>query len=251
MNAELITLRPTDCLIVTDTTKTFMPGGGLAVTDGDKVIAPTRTLVDLFRRAGAKVIALIDVHPRGHISLASSYINQQPGIITLMQVINGEVQLAAHALFTRDELIEELGALPKQQMRLWPDHGIFGSGEENVHPDLLDIIFDIIFPKGMNPRVDSFSGFRDNRWMKTYLGALLRSLGITRVFVTGLAFDYCVGFTAEDGIYEGFESFIIRDATASVDFPAQGDWPGSVAVMEKRLANAGVEIITSDRLEAA
>lgn len=253
-----IHIEPTDALLVVDVSKTFMPGGGLPVDNGDQVVAPMEQMIRAFLLAHATVVVVLDLHPRGHISLRSSYnevdvtgrgdalaINHSP-ILTLEQVHRGEFVPAPHALFTHSELLEELEKLGGHFMNWWPDHALFGSptGEEKLHPQLLGYNYTATLIKGMNPRIDSYSGFYDNRGNPTHLASLLRSRRVRRVFSGGLAYDFCVGFTSEDARKVGFDSYIVRDATRSVGIPASNNYPGSIVAMEQRLARAGVDEVS-------
>lgn len=133
-------------------------------------------------------------------------------------------------------------------MMLWPDHAIFGTEESELHPFLDPADFLVVFNKGMDPAVDSYSGFRDNRGRPTGLATLLKSIGMRRVFCVGLAFDFCVGFTAIDAVSEGFEAVIVVDATRAVNIPATGTYPGSMKVIEEKLVAAKVRLAHSGQL---
>lgn len=180
-------------LILVDIQYDFIPGGALAVTDGDKVVSVANEWMPKFEH----VIATQDWHPAGHQSFASEHAGKNPG-----------------------DLID-LHGLPQI---LWPDHCVQGSHgaefvEELEFPPNLEV-----FQKGTNPEIDSYSGFWDNgRRANTGLGDYLKKLGITQVWVMGLATDYCVKFTVLDAVSEGFETFVIRDGCRGVNLSAGDD----------------------------
>lgn len=180
-------------LILVDIQYDFIPGGALAVTDGDKVVSVANEWMPKFEH----VIATQDWHPAGHQSFASKHAGKNPGDLV------------------------DLHGLPQI---LWPDHCVQGSHgaefvEELEFPPNLEV-----FQKGTNPEIDSYSGFWDNgRRANTGLGDYLKKLGITQVWVMGLATDYCVKFTVLDAVSEGFETFVIRDGCRGVNLSAGDD----------------------------
>ena len=197
-------------LILVDLQPDFMPGGALAVPDGDAVVAPALRHVnsgdyDL-------IVATQDWHPAGHQSFASSH----PG---------GEIGS-----------LVDLHGLPQV---LWPDHCVQGSPGAQLHASLpLDRI-DRVFQKGTNPTVDSYSGFYDNgRRHSTGLADYLREQGISRVTVLGLATDYCVKWTALDAQSEGFNVRMLTEASRGVELA-----PGDVARALDELRAAGVDVV--------
>ena len=174
-------------LLLIDIQDDFLPGGALAVPDGDQIIP----LVNDLQPAFGLVVATQDWHPQGHKSFASSH----KGKVIFEQV--------------------ELHGLPQV---LWPDHCI----QETAGAELSQAVdwkrTEAIFRKGTNPEIDSYSGFYDNGHQKsTGLAAYLRGRGVTAVYLAGLAGDYCVYFTAKDALAEGFDPFVIEDATRSID----------------------------------
>lgn len=189
-------------LILVDIQYDFIPGGALAVTDGDKVVGVANEWMPKFEH----VIATQDWHPAGHQSFASEHAGKNPGDLV------------------------DLHGLPQI---LWPDHCVQGSHgaefvEELEFPPNLEV-----FQKGTNPEIDSYSGFWDNgRRANTGLGDYLKKLGITQVWVMGLATDYCVKFTVLDAVSEGFETFVIRDGCRGVNLSA-GDDEKAFAEMER------------------
>ena len=175
-----------NALLLIDVQNDFVPGGALAVPDGDAIIERLNKLQSKF----GLVVASQDWHPAGHRSFASTH--------------------PAHAAFTE---IEWQG---RPQM-LWPDHCVQGTPGAALHPALHTDRVEAIFRKGTDPDLDSYSAFFDNGHRKaTGLGAYLRGRGITRVYIAGLAADYCVYFTAKDALAEGFEAVVLADATRAI-----------------------------------
>lgn len=200
-------------LIIVDVQNDFVPGGALAVEDGDQVVPIINDLQKKFRH----VVATQDFHPANHGSFAANHPGKNPG-----------------------EFIELAGLT----QILWPVHCVQGSVGADFHTDLDLNHWLAIFQKGKNPEVDSYSGFFDNaRRGDTGLGNYLKSLGIEQVFVCGLALDYCVKFTALDARSLGFETFLISDATKAVNLKPD-DGSKAIAEMEK----AGIRILISKEL---
>lgn len=242
--SQKIEILPTDALLHVDVQPTFMPGGGLAVADGDKILPAVLALHAHFDTLGL-IYATLDQHPYGHISLASSYVGLAPyaqldrkAIRSWTEKKNG---IAPGARFDLRELEAYLRQVGSQT--LWPDHGIAGSIEADMHPALERAArghFDFVLIKGYDPTCDSYSGFRDNLKRSTTLADTMREDGATRVFIDGLAFDFCVGWSALDAVAEGFEEvYLVEDATRSVNLP------GTVDAMRAELAKAGVRVIQS------
>lgn len=242
--SQKIEILPNDVLLHVDVQPTFMPGGGLAVKDGDQILPAAIALQAHFDCLG-HIYATLDQHPYGHISLASSYVGLSPYTQLDEKTVWGWSEkkhgIAPGALFDLRQLREYLARVKVQT--LWPDHGIAGSVEADMHPALYNAPrghFDFVLIKGYEPACDSYSGFRDNLKQTTGLADTMRDDGIERVFIDGLAFDFCVGWSALDAVADGFaEVYLIEDATRSVDLP------GSVAKMRADLAKAGVRLIRS------
>lgn len=197
-------------LIIVDVQNDFIPGGSLAVHEGDQIVPVINVLQQKFKY----VIATQDFHSADHGSFAANHLGKKPG-----------------------EFIELAGLT----QILWPVHCVQGSKGAEFHPDLDQSQWIAVFQKGKNPEVDSYSGFFDNaRRGDTGLGDYLKSKGIRQVFVCGLALDYCVKFTALDAKSLGFETALIVDATRAVNLnPKDGD--SAIDEMEK----AGITILTS------
>jgi len=170
-------------LLIVDIQNDFLPGGSLAVPQGDKIIPVVNELQQHFEL----VVATQDWHPPAHKSFASNHANKKP-----FDVI-------------------ELNGL---QQTLWPDHCVQGTNGADFSSQLNLNKAEAIFRKGTNAEIDSYSGFYDNGHLKsTGLADYLRGKKIDEVYVTGLCGDICVFFTAMDGLQEGFTTYIIQDAT--------------------------------------
>src|SRR5271165_5220219 len=182
-----ITISDQDVLLAIDLQADFMPGGALAVEDGDAIVP----LVNALARRFANVVVTQDWHPPGHASFASSHAEAKP--------------------FDRK-------LLSYGTQTLWPDHCVQGTAGAEVHPEFaLDKAF-LILRKGMQPGVDSYSAFVEADGITTTgLAALLRARGVRRVFACGLAADYCVAYSALDARAAGFEAFVIEDACRAID----------------------------------
>jgi nicotinamidase/pyrazinamidase len=201
-----------DVLLVIDVQNDFCPGGRLAVADGDSVIEPIHRVAAGF----SHIVLTQDWHPAGHLSFASSHPGKQP-----------------------HEQIE----LSYGQQTLWPDHCIQGSHGAELHSALNLPQAELILRKGFRPQIDSYSAFFENdRVTPTGLAGYLRECGLTRVFLAGLAYDYCVGYSALDARRLGFEAIVLRDACRAIDLN------GSVARIESEFAAAGVATADSEKL---
>jgi nicotinamidase/pyrazinamidase len=194
-------------LIFTDIQNDFMPGGALAVKDGDKVVP----VANAIQHEYDLVVATQDWHPADHGSFASN----RGGKV-------GE--------------LSELGGLPQV---LWPDHCVQGSHGAEFHPDLDLSRVARIFRKGTDPAIDSYSAFFDNAHRKsTGLGDYLREQGVKEVYVIGLATDYCVRYTALDAKMLGFETYLIEEGSRGVELK-----PGDVAAAIEEMRGKGVNIV--------
>lgn len=205
-----ISPRNDDVLIVVDVQHDFLPGGSLAVTGGDEIIAPLNALARRF----AHVVMTQDWHPAEHISFASNHSDAQPF-----------------------QLIE----LPYGQQVLWPDHCIWNTHGAAFSAELDIPHCEMIIRKGYNEVVDSYSGFQEaDRASKTGLEGYLRERGFKRLFVAGLATDFCVNWTAQDARSAGFETFVVEDLTRAIDTN------GSLAAAWTDMTRAGVRRISSN-----
>jgi nicotinamidase/pyrazinamidase len=204
-----VSIASTDVLVVVDVQNDFLPGGSLAVPDGDAVIGPINDLIERFRH----VVLTQDWHPPGHASFASSHRGKQP--------------------FDTVELAYGTQVL-------WPDHCVQGTPGAEIAAALRADKAELVIRKGFNPGVDSYSGFQEaDRATRTGLAGYLRERGFTRAFCAGLATDYCVAWTALDARAAGFETFVVEDASRGID---NG---GSLARAPDELDAAGVRRIGS------
>lgn len=198
-----------------DVQPTFMAGGELAITDGVAVVPViNHLLADRFAHA----FATQDWHPPGHLSFASTHPGQPP--------------------YATIEL-------PYGPQVLWPDHAVQGTPNAALHPGLDTCGIEVIIRKGFDRRIDSYSTFFENdRHTPTGLDGWLRSRGMTRVFLAGLATDFCVAWSAEDAVRLGFEVVVIEDACRGIGLPVA---PGRTTLDEAhdRLAVLGVRFISS------
>jgi nicotinamidase/pyrazinamidase len=198
-----------DALLVVDMQNDFMPGGALAVGDGDAIVP----LVNRLGQSFANVVLTQDWHPAGHVSFASSHPGKKPF----------ETVAAAYG-----------------EQALWPDHCVQGGPGAALHKDLAIAHAILILRKGYNRAVDSYSAFAEaDRQTATGLAGFLREKNIRRVFACGLATDFCVGWSALDARARGFETLVIEDACRAID--ANGSLARAWAEMEA----AGVRRVRS------
>jgi nicotinamidase/pyrazinamidase len=215
--AERATIEPgdSDVLIVVDVQVDFLPGGALAVPDGDAVIAPINRLAKAFRH----VVLTQDWHPEGHASFASSHPARQPF---------------------------ETTELHYGQQVLWPDHCVQGTPGAEISRDLDIPHAQLVIRKGYNAGIDSYSGFKEaDRRTSTGLAGYLKERGFRRIFCAGLALDFCVAWTALDAAEAGFETWLIEDASRAIDTN------GSLEKARRDLEAAGVRTITSEWIVGA
>ena len=204
---------PHDALIVVDVQNDFCPGGALAVADGDQVVEPILELARQFDH----VLLTQDWHTANHASFASSH----PGRKAFEQI-----------------------EMPYGPQTLWPDHCVQGSKGAEFHSDLTLKKAELIIRKGFRREIDSYSAFFENdHTTPTGLAGYLRERGLTRVFLAGLAYDYCVGYSALDARRLGLPAFVFGDACRAIDLH------GSVAAIEAEFARTGVELIESRAIE--
>ena len=203
-----------DVLIVIDVQNDFCPGGARAVADGDAVIEPILRVARLFEH----VVLTQDWHTPDHYSFASAHAGKKP--------------------FEQIELGYGL-------QTLWPKHCMQQTFGAEFHPALKLAKAELILRKGFRREIDSYSAFFENdRTTTTGLAGYLRERGLTRVFLAGLAYDYCVGYSALDACRLGFEVVVLKDACRAIDLN------GSVAAMEREFAEAGVQVMNTGDIEA-
>lgn len=205
----------TDALLVIDIQNDFCPGGALAVADGDAIIPGVVELASRFKH----IVLTQDWHPRGHASFASTH-GAEPFSTT---------------------------TLAYGEQVLWPDHCVQGSVGGEFHKDIESVVHaaSAVVRKGMNPGVDSYSAFFENdKTTATGLAGYLRDRGIERVFCVGLAYDYCVAYSALDARREGFEAVVVKDLARPIATPV-GEGRTTVDVVEQAFATQGVVVVGS------
>ena len=198
--------RARDMLGAIDVQPTFMPGGELAVADGEAVVAAINALTGTVFARG---FATQDWHPPDHLSFVSQH--------------------AGAAAF-------DVVPCPYGAQTLWPDHAVQNSANAALHPALDTRCFELILRKGMRREIDSYSAFRENDGT-TSTG--LAALGIRRVFLAGLALDYCVAYSAEHAAAEGFETWVIADACRAI---------ADSTLARTRMERAGIRFTTISEL---
>jgi nicotinamidase/pyrazinamidase len=194
-----------DLLLVIDVQNDFCPGGALAVSDGDAVVPTINRIAQRF----GHVILTQDWHPAGHSSFASSH----PGMAPFESI-----------------------AMPYGQQTLWPDHCVQGTDGAAFHRDLSMVSAELVIRKGFRREIDSYSAFYENdRQTPTGLAGYLRERGLKRVFLVGLATDYCVAYSAIDARRLGFDAVVIESACRAIDLV------GSLAAAWSGMEEAGVQ----------
>ena len=201
-----------DVLIVVDVQNDFCHGGALAVADGDAVVEVIHRIAPMFRH----IVLTQDWHPPDHTSFATAHPGKKP--------------------FEQIELNYGM-------QTLWPAHCVQGSKGVEFHRDLYLPQAEMILRKGFNPRIDSYSAFFENdRATPTGLAGYLEERDLTRVFFAGLAYDYCVGYSALDARRLGLTAYVLRDACRAIDLN------GSAARIEAEFAREGVSVIECETL---
>ena len=206
---ERATFSDDDVLVIVDIQYDFCPGGALAVPQGDEIIPLINSLAARFRN----VVLTQDWHPRGHFSFASSHPGKKP--------------------------YETIAAFYGSQV-LWPDHCVQETPGAEFHAGLYAPHASLVVRKGFHPTIDSYSALYENdRKTPTGLGGYLRERGLTRVFLAGLAFDFCVRYSAEDARRDGFDVFVVEDACRGIDID------GSMAATRTSFAECGISCINA------
>ncbi|MGB1161544.1 MAG: bifunctional nicotinamidase/pyrazinamidase [Alphaproteobacteria bacterium] len=196
--------KSTDALIVVDVQNDFCEGGAFDLQGGAAIVQPINALARKFQT----VVMTQDFHPSGHSSFASSH----PGVEAFTQI-----------------------EMPYGPQTLWPDHCVQGSWGAEFHPELDTQAAHLIIRKGCQTQLDSYSAFVENdRKTKTGLDGYLRSRGVTRCFVCGIATDFCVAWSVLDAVDHGFETVLLRDLSVEIDLE------GSLQVQLDAMSDAGV-----------
>lgn len=198
-------------LIIIDLQNDFVPGGTLAVPEGDKIVTVINDLQEKFEL----IIATQDWHPKDHSSFAANH----PGRKEFEKTkINGLEQV------------------------LWPVHCVQETGGAEFHPDLKMSEIEAIFRKGTNPVIDSYSGFYDNANLKsTGLSGYLKEKGVTDLWFCGLAAEYCVYYSIIDALAEGFNATLIEDATRALN-------SAEFEIAKQNILAKGGRIVTSEAI---
>lgn len=200
-------------LIIIDIQNDFCPGGALAVPEGNEIVPVINKLSSKFKR----IIATQDWHPLNHVSFAVTHPGKKE-----FDVVNYEG-------------IEQV---------LWPKHCVSGTKGAEFNAELDTIKFDLILRKGSNPKIDSYSAFKENdKKTLTGLEGYLKNLNVKETYFCGLALDYCVFYSAMDSKELGFGTYVIIDGTKGIDSP-EGNIEKTLNVMRKK----GIEIIESNDL---
>lgn len=198
-----------EALLIVDVQNDFCTGGALEVPNGDEVVPVINALSERFEA----VIQTQDWHPENHSSFASSREGKQPF---------------------------ETVDMPYGEQVLWPDHCVQGLEGADFHPDLVTTRSQLIIRKGFRSEIDSYSAFYENdNETTTGLAGYLRERDITKLFVTGLATDFCVKWSVLDGLKEGFDVAVIEDAVRGIDLD------GSVEQAWQEMNQAGAKVISS------
>ena len=196
-------------LLIVDVQNDFMPGGSLEVPHGAMIVP----LINQLQKYFDLVVATQDWHPQNHKSFASNQSNKKP--------------------------FEEID-LQGMKQTLWPDHCVQGTKGAEFHPELETYKIAAIFRKGMDPEIDSYSGFYDNgHQISTGLTGYLKEKGVTEIYFCGLASDICVYYTIKDSLKEGFSATLIEDASRPLSIDA-------FASIKSELRKMGVRIINSN-----
>ncbi|MFX0123146.1 MAG: bifunctional nicotinamidase/pyrazinamidase [Candidatus Hodarchaeota archaeon] len=206
-----------DALLVVDMQNDFLPGGALPITDGDKIIDGINDLAGKFHQFENPIIFTQDWHPKNHHSFASAHPGMNPY-----------------------DPFEAPGIGPI----LWPDHCVQGTYGANFAPRIHTVEATLILRKGFHKTIDSYSAFLENdKTTETGLRTYLEAIGIERVFLCGLALDYCVYFTAIDAKSYGFDVVIVLELTKPVNSPEN-----SVSMALEDMIDKNVTFISSDMI---
>jgi nicotinamidase/pyrazinamidase len=202
-----------DVLLVVDVQNCFVPGGNLPVKEGDQIVP----LINRLAKAFDHVVLTQDWHTPGHISFASSHPGKKPF---------------------------ETVSLPYGTQVLWPDHCVQGTADSNLHPALSIPHAELIIRKGYRKQMDSYSAFYEaDGKTPTGLTGYLRDRGLKKVYLVGLATDFCVAWSALDARKAGFEAAVIEDATRGIDAG------GSLAKASTDMTGAGVQRLQSSAID--
>ena len=208
-----VILTENDLLLIVDVQNDFCKGGALAVPEGEEVVPVANRLARIFPH----VILTQDWHPEGHLSFASSHPGKKPF---------------------------EMLTVPYGEQLLWPDHCVQGTKGAEFHPDLHVLNCEMVLRKGYDPLIDSYSAFFENdRKTATGLNGYLSERGINRLFLVGLATDYCVSYSALDAAKMGFDVLVIEDGCRAIDMD------GSLEDAWRKMEAASIRRIQSEDIQ--
>ena len=202
-------------LIVVDVQNGFTPGGNLAVADADQIIPCINQLAQQFHN----VVLTQDWHPHNHISFADNHPGKQAF---------------------------ETIALDYGSQVLWPSHCVQGTQDAELHPDLNIPTAQLIIRKGFHSDIDSYSAFKEaDQKTRTGLAAYLNERGIDTVYISGIATDFCVAWTAIDATELGFNTYVVEDATKAIDLNGslQQAWQQMLASGVKRILSRDILLL--------
>jgi nicotinamidase/pyrazinamidase len=209
-----VTISDTEVLVVVDVQNDFCPGGALAVPHGDEVIPVINRLAESFRN----VVLTQDWHPRTHHSFASTHPGRRP----------------------YETIMADYGP-----QTLWPDHCVQGTSGADLERSLQIPHAGLVLRKGIHQAIDSYSAFYENdHKTPTGLAGYLRERGFTRIFLAGLAFDFCVRYTAEDACHQGFRVVVIEDACRGIELN------GSVVATRQTFATMNISCVSAAALHS-
>ena len=210
--ADAMKVTARDALLVIDVQNCFIPGGSLPVPNGHEVVPIVNDIAGKF----SCVVMTQDWHTPGHISFASTHSKEPFSVIDL----------------------------PYGKQVMWPDHCVQGTEDANLHADLDLTKANLVLRKGFNPKVDGYSAFYDNdKKSTTGLTGYFKARGIKRVFVCGLATDFCVMWSSVDARKDGFQVVVLEDASRGIDVR------GSMEAGWKEMEKAGVVRAMSSDLQ--
>ena len=213
-----ISLFHDDALIIVDMQNDFIPGGSLPVEGGDEIVEGINSIAEIFTKSYASIVLTQDWHPKEHLSFASNHPGMRPG---------DEYQT------------EAIGPV------LWSDHCVQNTNGSEFHEDLKKEYAHAIIRKGYHPEIDSYSGFIEyDKKSETGLAGYLKSLNVKRIFICGLALDYCCFATAMDGVDFGFKVYFIVDLTKGIDIPS-----GNISNALESMVNKGIIFVMKKSFE--
>ena len=204
-------IRDDDVLLIIDVQNDFCGGGALAVGEGDAVVPVVNRLTERFDH----VVLTQDWHPPGHSSFATSHPGSAPF---------------------------ESMTMPYGQQTLWPDHCVQGTSGAAFHPQLVTDRAELVIRKGFRSEIDSYSAFHENdRQTPTGLAGYLRERGLQRIFLAGLATDYCVYYSAVDARRLGFDTVLVEAGCRAIDLAGSLDaaWTAMAAAGVQRIGDLG------------